>query len=96
MVKFVLLVIVSATVLYNYVAGHGMVLEPVNRASRWRYDTRAKADYDDSQGWCGGFYVSLSFCGRFLTSEFSYKNPKTIHLRFNLIKRKKKFEFCLM
>lgn len=37
-----------------------MVLDPVNRASRWRYDSSAPTDYDDSQAFCGGFYVSLS------------------------------------
>lgn len=57
MTKLYLLVFISATITFLYVAGHGMVLDPVNRASRWRYDTKAKADYDDSQGWCGGFYV---------------------------------------
>lgn len=61
MVKFYLLVVISATAFYAYVTGHGMVLDPVNRASRWRYDTKAKANYDDTQGWCGGFYVR-AFC----------------------------------
>ncbi|KAJ6635133.1 hypothetical protein Bhyg_13716 [Pseudolycoriella hygida] len=61
--KFYLLMFISVTVTYVYVAGHGMVLDPVNRASRWRYDTKAKADYDDSQGWCGGFYTQYTLNG---------------------------------
>lgn len=62
MIKLYLAALISAVVLMQciYVSGHGMVLEPVNRASRWRYDRTARADYDDTQGWCGGFYVSFS------------------------------------
>ncbi|XP_077289720.1 uncharacterized protein LOC143913663 [Arctopsyche grandis] len=36
------------------VHGHGMVMDPVNRASRWRVDSSAPANYDDNQLWCGG------------------------------------------
>ncbi|KAG4081202.1 hypothetical protein HA402_003229 [Bradysia odoriphaga] len=79
MAKFYLLVIVSATVLYAYVTGHGMVLDPVNRASRWRYDTKAKADYDDTQGWCGGFYTQWTLnggqCG-YCGDDFSKPTPR--------------------
>lgn len=51
--KFVLLTLfLVATPLYVY--GHGMVMDPVNRASRWRLDPSAPADYEDNQQWCGG------------------------------------------
>lgn len=38
--------------------GHGMLLDPVNRASRWRFNSSAPADYNDNEGFCGGFNVS--------------------------------------
>lgn len=69
MPKLYLFVFISATVTFLYVAGHGMVLDPVNRCSRWRYDSKAKPNYDDSQGWCGGFYVSALLCDDFLFLE---------------------------
>lgn len=64
MSKLSSILFISVAVIYVYVAGHGMVLDPVNRASRWRFDTKAKPDYDDTQGWCGGFYV------RFFVTSF--------------------------
>lgn len=39
----------------DLVFGHGMVLNPVGRLSRWRYDWTAPADYDDSGSFCGGY-----------------------------------------
>lgn len=50
---------VVCLLLTEVVVGHGMVHDPVNRATRWRYDRRAPADYDDNQLFCGGFAVSL-------------------------------------
>lgn len=41
-----------------YVQGHGMVLDPVNRASRWRVDSSAPPNYGDNQLWCGGAGVN--------------------------------------
>lgn len=38
----------------NYVWGHGMVLKPVNRSSRWRFNTSAPINYNDNQLFCGG------------------------------------------
>ena len=37
------------------VHGHGMVVDPVNRASRWRFDKTAVKDYNDNSLFCGGF-----------------------------------------
>ncbi|XP_055541532.1 uncharacterized protein LOC129727584 isoform X2 [Wyeomyia smithii] len=39
------------------VAGHGMVLEPIARGSRWRCNSKAPANYDDNGLYCGGYYV---------------------------------------
>lgn len=41
------------------VMGHGMLLNPVSRGSRWRYDAKATANYDDNQLFCGGFNVRI-------------------------------------
>lgn len=61
MAKLYLIALVSVTVMYVYVQGHGTLLDPVSRSSRWRFDSKAKPDYDDEQGWCGGFYVRFFF-----------------------------------
>ncbi|XP_055905596.1 uncharacterized protein LOC129941269 [Eupeodes corollae] len=39
------------------VIGHGMLLDPVSRSSRWRVDSSARANYDDNGLFCGGFSV---------------------------------------
>ena len=43
--------------LLDEISGHGMLMDPVNRASRWRFDSTAFADYNDMEGFCGGFLV---------------------------------------
>lgn len=61
MLKLSLFVVVSFLALgLDLVNGHGMLLEPVGRASRWRFDGTAPADYDDNQGYCGGFFVRFN------------------------------------
>lgn len=41
------------------VVGHGMMLEPPNRSSMWRFNiTGSITDYDDDQNYCGGLTVS--------------------------------------
>ncbi|XP_055907060.1 uncharacterized protein LOC129942229 [Eupeodes corollae] len=47
-------------VFIGYVSGHGMMLDPVNRASRWREDKTAPANYDDNGLYCGGYAVQWS------------------------------------
>ena len=37
------------------ISGHGMVLNPPGRGSRWRYDRTAPVDYDDNGCNCGGY-----------------------------------------
>lgn len=56
MTKLLIISLLCAVALV-YVSGHGMVLDPVNRSSRWRYDATAEANYDDNQIWCGGLGV---------------------------------------
>lgn len=42
------------------VSGHGMMLEPPNRSSLWRFDPTAPPNYNDNQNYCGGAAVSNS------------------------------------
>lgn len=42
---------------FDSTSGHGMVMDPVARASRWRVDTTAKINYNDNGNFCGGYYV---------------------------------------
>lgn len=63
--------------LIGYVAGHGMLLEPVGRASRWRYDSSAPANYNDNEVWCGGlgvsFYYLCEVCFDFNSTSCLYR-----------------------
>lgn len=53
-----LLSLISLTVvIVGMVAGHGMVLNPVARASRWRFYEDAPTNFDDNGLFCGGFIV---------------------------------------
>ncbi|CAH0551842.1 unnamed protein product [Brassicogethes aeneus] len=48
----------SISVLVNLIygiAGHGMMLEPPNRSSLWRFDKSAEPNYSDMGINCGGF-----------------------------------------
>ena len=40
---------------YSEVQGHGRLMEPVSRASAWRKGFNNPADYNDNEGYCGGF-----------------------------------------
>ncbi|GLV40235.1 uncharacterized protein CBL_03616 [Carabus blaptoides fortunei] len=46
-----LLVLVT---LYGETIGHGMVMDPPNRASLWRFDPGSPINYDDNANFCGG------------------------------------------
>lgn len=40
-----------------YVSSHGMMLEPPNRSSMWRYFPDSPPNYNDNENFCGGFGV---------------------------------------
>lgn len=42
---------------FQAVQGHGMMLKPVSRSSRWRYDSSAPTNYNDNELFCGGATV---------------------------------------
>ena len=41
------------------IQGHGRLMEPVSRASAWRRGYPNPADYNDNQGYCGGYSVRI-------------------------------------
>uniref|UniRef100_A0A0K8TUX0 Chitin-binding type-4 domain-containing protein n=2 Tax=Bactrocera latifrons TaxID=174628 RepID=A0A0K8TUX0_BACLA len=50
--------LVSLACIYNgLVSGHGMLLDPPGRSSRWRYNSTAPTNYDDNGLNCGGMSV---------------------------------------
>lgn len=57
--NFILLI---CAVSLREVAGHGMMLEPPNRSSLWKYFTidndKVVPNYNDNQNFCGGYAVS--------------------------------------
>ncbi|XP_011197083.2 uncharacterized protein LOC105221647 [Zeugodacus cucurbitae] len=46
-----------ACIYSGLVAGHGMMLDPPGRSSRWRYNSTAPTNYDDNGLNCGGMTV---------------------------------------
>lgn len=55
--SLVLVAVVATLAVLDYVCGHGMMMEPINRGSRWRVDRSAPVNYNDNGNFCGGFYV---------------------------------------
>ena len=41
----------------DLVQGHGRLMNPVSRSSRWRFNESAVANYNDNEGFCGGYGV---------------------------------------
>lgn len=39
--------------------GHGLLVDPPSRASAWRFGYDTPIDYNDNEGFCGGFNVSI-------------------------------------
>jgi hypothetical protein len=69
-------------VFFDGVIGHGMVLDPVNRASRWKvspWTNSAPRDYNDMEGFCGGYFVQWGqnggLCG-VCGDDYSLKTPR--------------------
>ena len=45
---------------FSIVDGHGRLRKPASRASMWRDGYPTPPDYNDNQGYCGGFGVIFS------------------------------------
>lgn len=58
-------------------SSHGMVMDPVNRASRWRLDPTAPINWDDTELWCGGLNVQHNtYGGKCGICGDTYGNPR--------------------
>lgn len=49
--------IICSFSIFVLVSGHGVIMEPVGRASRWRTNSSAPVNYNDCGNYCGGFSV---------------------------------------
>ena len=47
----------------SLVSGHARLVEPPSRASMWRYGFDTAHDYQDNEGFCGGFFVQWEVNG---------------------------------
>ncbi|RZB39790.1 Chitin bind 3 domain containing protein [Asbolus verrucosus] len=72
------------TVLLKETIGHGMMLEPPNRSSLWRFDESVTPNYQDNQIFCGGAYVQWGLnggkcgvCGDTYTDPHPQENENT-------------------
>ncbi|KAJ3649521.1 hypothetical protein Zmor_021261 [Zophobas morio] len=66
------------------IAGHGMMLEPPNRSSLWRFDPSATPNYNDNQNFCGGadvqwhqFGGQCGLCGDKFDAPHPQENENT-------------------
>ena len=73
------LIVVFESLILPTVNGHGYMIEPVNRASRWRVRPDPHKEYTDNQLSCGGRNTQwekhggkCGVCG----DEYGIKNPK--------------------
>ena len=53
------------------VRGHGRLVVPPSRATMWRYGFDTPHDYNDNQGFCGGFSVRHDVVNSRFTSTVS-------------------------
>lgn len=81
--KLLIIIVVLSITLIEFIEGHGMVMDPINRGSRWRIDRSAVPDYNDMQADCGGiqnqydlYQGKCGMCG----DEYGDTNPKAHEL----------------
>merc|ERR1711963_100333 len=61
--KFMISLLSLIFSLETNVAGHARLLEPPSRASMWRFGFQNPPDYQDNEGFCGGFQVQWEING---------------------------------
>ncbi|XP_018560921.1 uncharacterized protein LOC108903286 [Anoplophora glabripennis] len=54
---------------------HGMMLEPPNRSSLWRFNLSDKFNYDDNQNYCGGLTKQTENGGKCGVCGDAYTDP---------------------
>ncbi|KAH8250319.1 hypothetical protein KR026_010692 [Drosophila bipectinata] len=74
----ILIVAISTFSLLGELEAHGMMLSPVGRSSRWRYDSSAPKNYDDSGLYCGGFWKQTENDGQcgLCGDDWSLEQPR--------------------
>ncbi|XP_019865998.1 uncharacterized protein LOC109595143 [Aethina tumida] len=84
MVSIRLSLFIVAAFAVTQIAGHGMMLEPPNRSSLWRYNDSLPHNYEDNQNFCGGFDVQWTLnegrcgvCGDPVTDPHPQANENT-------------------
>lgn len=84
--KYILLIssiIVACLIKVLEVHGHGMIIDPVGRSTRWRYNLSAPINFMDNQLYCGGFSnhhkVNKGKCG-ICGDNYSDKRPRANEL----------------
>lgn len=68
------MILVLAGICVQEIAGHGMMLEPPNRSSLWRFPQDfpgAIPNYEDNENFCGGMSVSGNLQSQFCSFSFS-------------------------
>ncbi|XP_043656746.1 uncharacterized protein LOC122622399 [Drosophila teissieri] len=76
--QFILFLSIGFLNLMVELEGHGMMLSPTGRSSRWRYDSSAPTNYDDNALYCGGFWKqtendgNCGLCG----DDWSMEQPR--------------------
>ncbi|XP_068152539.1 uncharacterized protein [Drosophila tropicalis] len=77
-VRVLLSVFVAFSCLLLGTEGHGRMMSPVGRSSRWRYDSSAPTNYDDTGLYCGGFWKQTEnggLCG-LCGDDWSLEQPR--------------------
>lgn len=84
MLSIILIITIAVlnVVVLPTVNGHGMIIDPASRASRWRYGFQGPRQYTDNELSCGGRNVQwgkhkgkCGVCG----DEYGIANPKYVH-----------------
>lgn len=55
----VMLAVIVTIYSLDFVFGHGMLIDPPNRSSVWRFYPGFPINYNDNQNFCGGYSVSM-------------------------------------
>ncbi|KAH8330908.1 hypothetical protein KR067_008844 [Drosophila pandora] len=76
--KTALILAISSFCLLGELEAHGMMLSPVSRSSRWRYDSSAPTNYDDNGVYCGGFWKQTENDGQcgLCGDDWSLEQPR--------------------
>ncbi|EDW96121.2 uncharacterized protein LOC6535786 [Drosophila yakuba] len=62
--KYLLSITLLLAIGLQQIDGHGMMLSPPSRSSRWRYDGSAPQNWNDNELFCGGLYTQSNNGGR--------------------------------